>query len=135
MQCPRCSARTIIKNGITSSSGKQNYRCKACGRQFVENPTQGCISEEKKRLVNRLLLEKIPLAGIARTVQVSVRWLQYYGVRLNYNVAILRPVRRTAVSYPKIAPSARVSSPTRANSSPLSCLYPSNASPTHRSAV
>jgi len=78
MQCPRCSARTIIKNGITSSSGKQNYRCKACGRQFVENPTQGCISEEKKRLVNRLLLEKIPLAGIARTVQVSVRWLQYY---------------------------------------------------------
>lgn len=36
------------------------------------------ISEEKKALIDRLLLEKIPLAGIARAVQVSERWLQYY---------------------------------------------------------
>ena len=36
------------------------------------------ISDEKKALIDRLLLEKIPLAGIARAVQVSESWLQSY---------------------------------------------------------
>ena len=52
--------------------------CKNCGRQFVENPQQIVIVEEKRELIDRLLLEKIPLAGIARAVQVSERWLQNY---------------------------------------------------------
>jgi len=36
------------------------------------------ISKETKDLVERLLLEKIPLAGIARAAQVSKKWLQDY---------------------------------------------------------
>ena len=36
------------------------------------------ISDEKKALIDRLLLEKIHLAGIARAVQVSESWLQSY---------------------------------------------------------
>lgn len=52
--------------------------CKACGRQFVENPTFRVISDETKALIDRLLLERISLAGIARAVQVSERWLQSY---------------------------------------------------------
>jgi hypothetical protein len=44
----------------------------------VENPTHYCISDETKQLIDRLLLEKISLAGIARAVQVSERWLQNY---------------------------------------------------------
>jgi len=77
MHCPECGTERVVKNGITSSSGKQNYRCKFYGRQFVENPEHYRIPEHKRAIVDRLLLEKIPLAGIARTTQVSERWLQY----------------------------------------------------------
>lgn len=34
-KCPRCSSVNISRNG-RRSSGRQNYLCKACGRQFSE---------------------------------------------------------------------------------------------------
>jgi hypothetical protein len=55
-------------------NGKQKA-CKDCNRQFVLEP-ENCISPED--LIDKLLLEKIPLAGIARAVEVSERWLQDY---------------------------------------------------------
>jgi hypothetical protein len=36
------------------------------------------ISEETKGIIDRLLLEKLPLAGIARALQISELWLQQY---------------------------------------------------------
>ena len=36
------------------------------------------ISEEKKAIIDKLLLEKISLRGIARSVGVSTVWLQKY---------------------------------------------------------
>lgn len=36
------------------------------------------ISDETKALVDKLLLEKIPLAGIVRVTDVSEPWLQGY---------------------------------------------------------
>ncbi len=65
----------MVKNGI-NHNGKQNHKCKACGRQFVEAPRQKIISEESKTLIDKLLLEKIPLAGMARVCDVSETWLQ-----------------------------------------------------------
>ena len=78
MKCPACGNDHIVKNGVTRSSGKQNYLCRGCGRQFVENPQTPGISENKRALIDRLLLEKIPLAGIVRVVAVSESWLQSY---------------------------------------------------------
>jgi AraC-like DNA-binding protein len=52
--------------------------CKDCGRQFVENPQHRVISDETKDLINKLLLERLSLAGIARVTGVSERWLQSY---------------------------------------------------------
>lgn len=52
--------------------------CRACGRQFVISPTKKVIGEETKRRIDKLLLEKIPLAGIARAMEVSETWLQGY---------------------------------------------------------
>jgi|WetSurMetagenome_2_1015567.scaffolds.fasta_scaffold311325_3 insertion element IS1 protein InsB len=54
--------------------GKQKYKCKNCNRQFVLNPKSNKISEETKQLIDKLLLEKISLAGIARSTQASKRW-------------------------------------------------------------
>ena len=39
---------------------------------------ENCISQEKKDFIDKLLLEKLPLVGIARVVGVSERWLQNY---------------------------------------------------------
>ncbi len=78
MNCPKCSSTELIKNGIRNG-GKQNFKCKICGKQFVKNPSPHYrISDEKRTLVDKLLLEKISLVGIARVVEVSERWLQYY---------------------------------------------------------
>jgi transposase-like protein len=70
MDCRRCGSDYIVKNGI-SLSNKQKYKCKECDKQFVLNP-------EKKAIIDKLLLEKISLRGIARSVGVSTVWLQKY---------------------------------------------------------
>ena len=77
MICPKCGSSHIKKNGSIHNK-KQKYQCNTCGRQFVENPQNIIISDEKKNLINKLLLEKIPLAGVARVAGVSEAWLQKY---------------------------------------------------------
>jgi len=75
--CPRCSSEHIVKNGRIHN-GKRNYRCRGCGRQFVLQPTKKVSGDETKRRIDKLLLEKLPLAGIARAMEVSESWLQGY---------------------------------------------------------
>lgn len=41
-------------------------------------PQWRAVSEEHRDIIDRLLLEKIPLAAIARAMQVSEQWLQSY---------------------------------------------------------
>jgi len=67
----------VVKNGFIHN-GNQNFKCKQCGRQFVLNPKNKPIARETKELIDKLLLEKLPLAGIARVTGVSERWLQNY---------------------------------------------------------
>jgi len=66
-----------MKNG-TTRRGKQNYKCRDCGRQFVENPQWKRREPDSTVVIDRLLLEKIPLAGIARVLKLSESWLQQY---------------------------------------------------------
>jgi transposase-like protein len=77
MNCPKCGSLNVRKNGLTHS-GKQNFKYQPCSRQFVLNPRPQAISQEKKYFIDKLLLEKISLAGIVRATGVSRRWLQYY---------------------------------------------------------
>src|SRR5690349_1733874 len=86
--CPMCGSDKVIKNG-TIHSGKPKFACKACGRQFVEAPQSHRISAETKALIDKLLLERLALAGIVRATGVSARWLQYY---VNDKYAKVRPV-------------------------------------------
>jgi insertion element IS1 protein InsB len=66
-----------MKNG-TTRRGKQNHKCRDCGRQFVEDPQWQPKDADTSAMINRLLLERIPLAGIARVLQLSESWLQQY---------------------------------------------------------
>jgi transposase-like protein len=60
MRCPRCEQQEIIKNGKIHN-GKPRYKCKNCGRQFVENPQKCRITEETKKIIANWFLEKVSL--------------------------------------------------------------------------
>lgn len=75
--CLTCGSDDIMKNGRTRR-GKQNYKCRDCGRQFVEDPQWKPRDKETIALINLLLLERIALAGIARVTGVAESWLQKY---------------------------------------------------------
>lgn len=77
LSCPSCESKHTVKNGRIHN-GKQNYRCQDCGRQFVQDPQNKPINQATKELIDKLLLEKLPLAGIARVTGVSELWLQRY---------------------------------------------------------
>ena len=44
----------------------------------MKDPQNKVINRQTKDLIDKLLLEKIPLAGIARVAEVSEPWLQSY---------------------------------------------------------
>ena len=81
--CPECQSTDVIRNGRIHN-GTPKFACKACGRQFVEKARQHRISAETKVLIDKLLLERVSLAGIVRVTGVSARWLQDY-VNGKYN--------------------------------------------------
>ena len=76
ISCPKCNSTNIKKNGHTRH-GKQNHKCKDCGRQFVLNNTHH-KTDEQKRIVENLLKERISLRAICRAVGVSMTWLLAY---------------------------------------------------------
>jgi insertion element IS1 protein InsB len=70
--CPQCELSHTKKNGHTHY-GKQNYQCLSCGRQFVEDSQR--IDQAARTLIKKLLLERIPLRGICRVLDISREWL------------------------------------------------------------
>jgi insertion element IS1 protein InsB len=77
--CPQCGSAWYKRNGHIHT-GKQNHKCKACGRAFVLVPENHVITEEQQALIERLLLERISLRGICRAVGVGLRWLLHFMV-------------------------------------------------------
>jgi insertion element IS1 protein InsB len=93
MNCPRCSSMHTVKNGRIHN-GKAKRMCKDCRRQFVPDATKKVITPQTWELVDKLLLEKIPLAGIARVAGISADYLQEY-VNRKYET-VLRVARLRA---------------------------------------
>ncbi|MGB5633635.1 MAG: hypothetical protein WBM44_00780 [Waterburya sp.] len=52
MKCPKCNSNKTIKNG--RRRGKQCYRCRDCGRQYVESPVTRSYPPEVKKLCLKL---------------------------------------------------------------------------------
>jgi transposase-like protein len=55
--CPQCGSEHTVKNGKIHND-KPKFKCKYCGRQFIENPTNKVIDSQTKELIDRLLLER-----------------------------------------------------------------------------
>lgn len=77
LNCPTCTSARIVKNGRIHN-GKQRFLCRECGRQFVKQPKLKIIDAATRELIDRLLLERISLADIARAALVSETGLQLY---------------------------------------------------------
>lgn len=73
-QCPKCGSNWVKKNGNTRHN-QQRYLCKICTYQYSEHPTNKQISARELTIINNLLLERISLRGICRSVDVSMTWL------------------------------------------------------------
>ena len=71
IQCPNCQ-RTVIKKKGHIHSGKQNYMCLSCGRQFVLNQR---IGEPLRMQIRKALLERVSWGGICRIFEISMPWL------------------------------------------------------------
>ena len=72
---PTCGSSDYKKNGHIHN-GKQNHQCKDCGHRFVQClDHQYLLSEEKRDLIERLLLERISLRGICRVIGIGLKWL------------------------------------------------------------
>jgi transposase-like protein len=101
LTCPRCQSTDVVKNGRIHN-GRQNFKCKSCSRQFVQNPSKRVIGEETRDLIDKLLLERLPLAGIARVTGVSEQWLQTY-INAKYSSvskAVEVWTKKRAIDYP-----------------------------------
>ena len=72
LRCPQCGVSHSKRNGHTHY-GKQNYQCLNCRRQFVQDSQR--IDATTKAVVRKLLLERISLRGICRTLCLSLPWL------------------------------------------------------------
>lgn len=86
LHCPNCQSESISRNGF-NNRGKQSYKCRDCNRRFVLDPQWSELSEEEIALIDRLLLERLSLAGIARVMQRSEDCIQRYVHRTNQTVA------------------------------------------------
>ncbi len=77
VSCPKCGSFHTTKNGFIHNN-KPKRHCQDFGRQLVLNPTNKTVSNETKKLIGLLLLERISRQGIARVTGVSWSWLQNY---------------------------------------------------------
>ena len=89
--CPNCGSEAVSRNGQTRPR-KQNYKCRECRRQFVLNPAWKAITPEQQELMQRMLVERISQAGIARVLQVSEDRVQPY---VNTQAVVNKQVSRS----------------------------------------
>jgi len=73
-KCPNCHNHTVVKNGI-KYNGPQNYRCKTCGKQFIndnERTYLGSISWITS-MIKIMLVRGIGIRDISTILNISIK--------------------------------------------------------------
>ena len=73
-ECPECGSYNSIRYG-KNNKGIQKYRCKDCGRQFVENEVEVC--EMLSELYDQFPSHAKLIAEVASRTMVSVAVVRY----------------------------------------------------------
>ncbi len=84
MKCPNCDATEVTKNGHRKE--RQCYKCKNCGRQFLEHYRPWQYSHDVKQLCLKMYLNGMGLRGIERVTQIHHttlgHWIREAGLAL-----------------------------------------------------
>ena len=84
MKCPNCQSEQICKNG--HRRGKQNYQCKKCGRQFIEEYTKTGYSSSVKENCLKMYVNGLGFRAIERVTGVNhntvIRWVRKSAIAL-----------------------------------------------------
>lgn len=67
--CPHCASANLVKNG-RNAKGKQQYRCKDCGKRGVLNPSPRYTQEQQEQIL-QTYYERPSLRGIERIFGVA----------------------------------------------------------------
>lgn len=70
VSCFHYGSEEVIRNGL-SGTGKQRYKCKACGRRSRESPQLERSTHEQKEMILRAYQERPSMRGISRIFGVS----------------------------------------------------------------
>jgi insertion element IS1 protein InsB len=92
MQCRHCKA-TCIKYGITDA-GKQRYKCKGCGKTFIEGYSNSSYTIPDN-LISTLLKEGCGIRSMARVLQISTTTV------LKRILLIAKGMHKPAIAYNK----------------------------------
>ncbi|MBW4440158.1 MAG: hypothetical protein KME10_02755 [Plectolyngbya sp. WJT66-NPBG17] len=76
MQCPACKFVQAYKNGYRR--GVQSYRCRRCGRQFLESYRQPRYSDEIKQRCLDLYFTGLGVKAIERVTNIHHTTVSYW---------------------------------------------------------
>ena len=81
MECKLCSKSLLVRNGIVR--GKQRYKCKNCGYNFVQGALRRGKNLDKQKLALHMYLENMGFRDIGRVLGVSnvtvLNWVKSAG--------------------------------------------------------
>ena len=70
-KCPQCVSEDVVKNGF--ARGKQSYRCRKCGRQFIRKSNKVVL---RQQLWEEYVWHKQTLKQLAGKHDHSIQWVQ-----------------------------------------------------------
>lgn len=85
MKCFHCNSHQTVKNG--HRQGRQCYKCKQCGRQFLASYRPWQYSNDVKQLCIKMYLNGMGLRGIERVTQI-------------HHTTVMHWIREAATSLP-----------------------------------
>jgi transposase-like protein len=97
LNCPHCQC-TKVKKKRKKQSGKQNYLCKTCGRQFIGDHAltyKGCHSSLMKRIL-LMMVRGIGIRDISIIESISIAKVLSVLVKSHY---IIKPQRLHYTSF------------------------------------
>jgi len=81
-RCPYCLNNDLRPKGWTRKSRKRRYKCKSCKKHITLTGQSWFIDDRELGRIDRLLVERISLRGICRSLEISLSWLMAYCKRL-----------------------------------------------------
>jgi insertion element IS1 protein InsB len=83
MECPTCNSEQTCKNG--RRNGVQAYRCKQCGRQFIESYRRLRHSSKTKQICLNLYFNGMGVKAIEQVTHIHHTTILHWIRRLDLN--------------------------------------------------